>query len=130
MHCNNRGDMGFNEAIVCMVAVSIVLMMYLAFAASTAAESYDTLENFDADSLCTDVSGGISISESYLLNYLASSDIRGISVTVLIPLFDDGGKEFVAGDKGVQNGSRSYLSVLPYDNGRSVPVILKVITYG
>ncbi len=84
-----RGDMGFMEAMVSMIAVSVVIGMYVALVATASAAAYSPLEDFDVDSLDADISDGVRVSESYLYMYLGSTDIRGLSVAVSIPYFDE-----------------------------------------
>jgi hypothetical protein len=124
-----RGDMGFMEAIVSLMAVTIVIGLYLAFVATSAAAAYDPMERFDIDSLDVDISDGVSIDVSYLYACIAANDIAGISVTVTVPGFLEDVAEFRVGNVAGLEHSRTFLRVLPFDNGRNIPVVVEVVSF-
>lgn len=124
-----RGDMGFMEAMVSMIAVSVVIGMYVALVATASAAAYSPLEDFDVDSLDADISDGVRVSESYLHMYLGSTDIRGLSVAVSIPFFDEDEGSFSVGDTDGDGFSKRYVRVLDYENGRSVPAVIEVAAF-
>ncbi len=130
MDFDRHGDMGFNEAIVSTIAVMFVLGLYLVFVASTAVSVFTPVEDFDVDALNVDVSDDWSLSESYLFEYLSITDIRGLSVEIHVPFFDETSCTFSMGMETESVYSQSYVRVLEYENGRSVPVIIRVVAYG
>ena len=130
MDFDRHGDMGFNEAIVSTIAVMFVLGLYLVFVASTAVSVFTPVEDFDVDALNVDVSDDWSLSESYLFEYLSITDIRGLSVELSIPFFDEDIRTFTVGKETDSLYSQSYVRVLEYENGRHVPVIVRVVAFG
>ena len=126
---NLHGDMGFNEAIVSMMAVCVVLGLYLLFVASSAVASYDPIEGFDPDALEIEIVDNISVSESYMFTCLGTMDIIGMTVNISVPHFDRM-SSFSVGSESNLEYSQSYLRVVDYDNGRNVPVFIEVIAYG
>ncbi len=124
-----HADMGFMEAMISLMAVIAVLGMYLAFLATSTAAAYDPLEGFDPDSLELDVSNGITVSESYLYGCLGSYDVLGIEVSVSIPYFSDQEQTFLVGSTSGFESTSRYVRVLPYENGRCVPVVIGVVAY-
>jgi len=130
MNGDSHGDMGFAEAIVSMMAVAAVIGLYLVFAATSSVVAYDPLEGFDADALEAYIADGIEVSESYMFMCLGTMDIRGMSVSVSIPHFDEKGCTFSVGSITDLPYSQTYIRVLDYDNGRKVPAVIEVIAYG
>lgn len=117
------------EAMVSAMAVVIVLSMYLAFAAASAGASYDPLEDFDPDSLDARIAGGVSISESYPIVYLANNDLDGMSITITVPGYDDRPHTFQIGEADGPMFSSRYTLLLDYDGGRRVPALLEVAAF-
>ena len=130
MDSDNHGDLGFAEAMVAMMAVTVVISLYLVFAATTSIAAYDPMDGFDPDALDVRVDDGVRISESYMFTCLGTMDIRGIRVCVSIPYFVDEGSIFTVGSETDLPYSQTYMRVLGYDNGRQVPVIIEVVAYG
>ena len=129
MHPDRHGEMGFNEAIISMMAVSIILSLFLVFVATSAVTSYDPLEGFDPDALEIEATEDITISHSYLYSCLATMDISGIEVTISVPHFHEEKVVFDAGKITNLQSSRSFMRVIDYLNGRTVPAIIEVVAY-
>ena len=129
MILNDRGEMGFNEAIISMMAVSIVLSLFLVFVATTSISAYDPMDGFNPDSLELDAKDGITVSESYMFSCLGIMDICGLTVIVTIPHFHDDSVRFDIGKQSDLFYSQTYIRILDYDNGRAVPAIIEVIAY-
>jgi len=126
---NLHGDMGFNEAIVSMMSVCVIISIYLLFVASSAVASYDPMEGFDPDALEIGVVDDITVSESYMFTCLGTMDIIGITVNISVPHFDRM-SSFSVGSESNLEYSQSYMRMLDYDNGRIIPVYIEVIAYG
>ena len=129
MILNDRGEMGFNEAIISMMAVSIVLSLFLVFVATTSISAYDPMDGFNPDSLEVNVKDEVTVSESYMFSCLGIMDIYGLTVIVTVPHFHDDSVRFDIGKQSDLFYSQTYIRILDYDNGRAVPVIIEVIAY-
>ena len=122
---NGRGEMGFMESMVSFMAVVIVLGLYLVFAASSSVTALSPLDELDADMLIESTAEGPRISGSYAYLYLFNKGLKGMSVTVSVPYFQDT-DGMTIGDVSGTEYSKRFLLLRGYDNGRTLPVILEV----
>ncbi len=129
MILDSKGDMGFNEAMLSMMVVSLVLGAYLIFISGAAVADYDPIEDFEVDSLNLDTSDGVEISSSYLFICLATMDVSGISVDVIIPGFIEDVYHLEVGECNGSEYSKNYIRVCEYADGRTVPAVIKVVAY-
>lgn len=126
---NDRGEMGFMEAMVSFTSVMTVLCVYIVFVVSNVGVSYDPLEDFDPGSLELETVDGISCSEPYLFSYMAYKGLIGIQMNISVPGFLEEPFTIVMGNEDGMTFSRDYVLILDYDNGRKVPVMVGVTAF-
>jgi len=129
MISDRHGEMGFMESMVSMMAVTIVIGLYIAFVATSAATTYAPLNDFDPKSAEITLGDGIEMSESYLYMFLATGKVDGISVTVSVPIFFEESRTFTVGDTSGPEYSATYLLLLDHSGGRKVPAVAEVRAY-
>jgi len=122
---NGRGEMGFMESMVSMMAVVIVIGLYLAFVTTSAITSYSPLEELDPESLVLDSQDGPAVSSSYAYMFLMNKGLKGMEVSISVPWFSEA-KEWCFGDISDTGFSRSFLLLMGSDNGRTLPTIVEV----
>jgi len=126
---DRRGEMGFMESLVSMMAVITVVGLYMVFVATSAAATYTPLEDFDTESMDIRLGDGIEMSDSYLYMFLATGKADGISVTVSVPFFSEDSRTVTVGSTDGPEYSEKYLLLLEHSNGRTVPAIAEVRAY-
>jgi len=129
MMSDRHGEMGFMEAMVCTVAVCIVLNAFIAFSAADSLPEDSALNGFDAESALLDCSDGIVIDDEYLNRFMISGNLSGISVSVGIPYFAEELAVKTVGDLEGLLCRNSFVLMVEYDNGRHVPAIMEVSAY-
>jgi hypothetical protein len=128
MRFNRRAETGFMEAIISMMAVTMVLSMYLVFVAASATGT-DGGTGIDIRMLDIDVRDGYSLSEDYIAEFMEVNELSGIQVHVAIPFYDDDGITFVAGiAEGLVETERA-ITLVDYQDGRRVLAIVEVSTW-
>ena len=128
MSMDGRGEMGFNESVIAIIVVVTILSLYAVFLAGSLVERQGVSGDLDI-AVDVDINGTVSVSESSMCECIASMDINGIRVDVTIPGFEEL-RSFQAGDlEGIEH-SKTLLKSMPYLNGRVVPVLIEVVTYG
>jgi len=122
---DGRGDMGFMESMLSMMAVVIVIGLYLAFAASSSVGAYSPLDELDPGLLMEGSPEGPVISESYAYMFMFNKGLRGMTVSISSPHFSDT-EEVSIGEITGAEYDRRFLLLEGYGNGRTLPTILEV----
>ncbi|MGN0097794.1 MAG: hypothetical protein ACI38Y_00515 [Candidatus Methanomethylophilaceae archaeon] len=132
MRSDRRGDMGFMEAMIMVMIVSIVLMIYLGAAAALIHIHTDPLEGLDGEALCAEVESGQVVADNsgYMETYVSSVGASGMTVVTTVP----GGFASVplVESSGVTEGERHhrlFTSLIPADNGRMVTAVFEVTVW-
>jgi hypothetical protein len=127
MLSDSRGEMGFMEAMVSILTVTIVISMYLAFAATASATAYEPLSDFDPESLEFEITDSVQpILMTDLDTYIIDKDLRGLRITMAIPYFMEGTVVYQTGDEGGLEHQARYFMLLSAVGGRTLPTILEV----
>ena len=122
---NVRGDMGFMESMVSLMAVVIVIGLYVVFVASTAISANSPLEELDAELLIEETVDGPRISDSYAYMFVFNKGLKGMSITVSAPFFQYA-EETDIGEISDAEYRRTFLTLEGYANGRTLPTIVEV----
>ena len=123
-----RGDMGFMEAMLSMMAVVLVLMAYLGSVASTITVTGDPVDPLEDLSLEASMVEGTVILESSddLPGFIARNGYFGICVTVSVPFFSSDYYEVIVGSMEGDLHTRSWTGLIPADGGRSIVAVYGV----
>ena len=100
MYADDRGDMGFLESMMAVMAVILVLTAFLGLAVGAAGIASDPTEGLDPDKITGEIVDGefVPAFQDYLEGYLESKDLSGASVTVIVPgAFCETSEPFVIG---------------------------------
>ncbi len=130
MRLDKKGDLGFPEAILAVMIVTLVLMIYLgAFVIQTGTEYVEDPELDD------DILSGISIRDNEfiadiddgLYKFLERNNYKGIEIECWTPgnLIESHYSHLI----GTMDGTiqeEHYLKTIPSDDGRMIPVIFEV----
>lgn len=128
MRLNRRAETGFMEAIVSMMAVTLVLSIYLVFVAASVVGTAEG-PGMDIRMLDIDARDGYSLSDDYITEYMEVNELSGIQVSVAIPLYDEEGTVFSSGiAEGLEQTER-FIILVDYQDGRRVPAIVEVSTW-
>jgi len=126
---DRRGEMGFMEAMVCTIAVCIVLNAFIAFSAADSIPEDSPLGSFDADSVHIDFTERIEVDDEYLARFMISENLFGISISVTVPYFAEEPTIVSVGEQRGLLYRDSYILMADYDNGRHVPIVVEVSAY-
>ncbi len=129
MMSDRHGEMGFMEAMVCTIAVCIVLNAFIAFSVTGSIPEDSPLGSFDAESVRIDFSDGIGIDDEYLTAFMISEDLFGISASVTVPYFASDPTVVSVGESRGLLCRDSFILMIEYENGRHVPLIMEVSAY-
>lgn len=129
MNADARGDIGFLEAMIAMMAVVTVLTAFLGVATHSATIVMDPTDGIDPDMMTGSISDGCFNPgfQGYLEDYADSRGLDGIAVTVLIPGgFCEEPAPVIVGSLDGSLFTRTVTSIVPMDDGRSVTAIFEV----
>ncbi len=129
MDIGRRGDMGFAEAIIAFMAVTVVLSAYLGLAVHVQPSVSDPASGLSEEMFTGTVSDGVFI-PSYtdsLGDFLDASGCRGISVSVTVPGgFCDGIPPVTVGSMDGPTSARTFSGTVSDDKGRTFPAFFEV----
>lgn len=125
MKKNHRGEMGFMESMVSMMAVIVVIGLYLVFVTTSVVTAYSPLEDLDPESLIIDSPGGPEISESYAYMFVMNEGLKGMTITLSVPWFFEP-KKMTIGVSSDAEYSQTFLSMTENPNGRMLPAMVEV----
>ncbi len=129
MDIGRRGDMGFAEAIIAFMAVTVVLSAYFGLAVHVQLEVSDPASGLSEEMFTGTVSDGVFVPSytDYLGDYLDTSGCKGISVTVSIPGgFCGDVPPSTAGSMDGQTSTRTFSNMVSDDKGRTFPAFFEV----
>lgn len=129
MDIGRRGDMGFAEAIVAFMAVTVVLSAYLGLAVHVQPEVSDPASGLTEDMFTGTVSEGVFVPSytDYLGEYLDTSGCKGISVSVSVPGgFCEAVPPMTAGFMEGQTSTCTFSNMVSDDKGRTFPAFFEV----
>lgn len=121
---NRKGDMGFGEAAISVIAVVLVLN---AFAVAVAGHDYGSDPGkLDFGMLDFSVSDGKFVLDSvgYVESYIQRENLDGLELKVSCPLYEDYRCSFGSGTE--YNFIYSGTGVAHDDCGRTIPVVYRV----
>ncbi len=121
--------MDFMEAMVCAMAVTIVIGMYLAMVSVSSAAHQDLLDGLDKDSLEVDITCDEPVSRDYLTSFILDNGLSGISVRIDVPLFWNECRTIQLGDESEIKSKRSLVIMSGFENGRNVMALLEVTAF-
>ncbi len=129
MHADDRGDMGFMESIVAMLAVVTVAAAFIGVLAYSAGVAADPTDGIDPGMVSGTIADGEFVPgfEDYAVTFAESRGLSGISVSVKVPGgFCAAVPAFTYGSMDGSLYTRVMTSLVPDDNGRSVLAIFEV----
>lgn len=129
MDIGRRGDMGFAEAIIAFMAVTVVLSAYFGLAVHVQLEVSDPASGLSEEMFTGTVSDGVFVPSytDYLGDYLDTSGCKGISVTVSIPGgFCGDVPPSTAGSMDGQTSTRTFSNMVSDDKGRTFLAFFEV----
>ena len=128
MDADSRGDFGFYESMVAMMAVTMVLAAFLAVAIGSISVSADPTEGIDGSMLTGTVEDGVFVPgyEEYVASYMESRGLSGISVSVQIAKFCDEAPLVSYGTFDGETWSRTFTSLVGDEEGRTLVAIFEV----
>lgn len=121
---NRKGDMGFGEAAISVIAVVLILN---AFAVAVAGHDYSNDPGeLDFGMLDFNIIGGEFVLDSveYVESYIQRESLNGLELKVSCPLYEDYRCSFGSGTE--YNFIYSGTGVAHDDCGRTVPVVYRV----
>lgn len=130
MRLDKKGDLGFPEAILAVMIVTLVLMIYLgAFVIQTGTEDDESPELDD------EILSGISIRDNEftaniddgLYKFLERNDYKGIKIECWTPgNLIESHYSHLLGNMDGKLQEEHYLKTISSDDGRMIPVIFEV----
>ncbi len=129
MDMGRRGDMGFAEAIIAFMAVTVVLSAYLGLAVQVQPAVSDPADDLDGDMFTGTVSEGKFVPDYLddLPAVLDSGKYRGISVAVSIAGgFCEAPPPATFGSMDGDASSVTFSSMVSDDKGRTFPAFFEV----
>lgn len=133
MISDERADAGFAEAMVALMAVTVVLSAFLVAVAHTSVDSTDHVAALDMERFGGRIEDGEFMPSftGYMGDFLDSTGASGISVSVTVP----GGfcrpmEPIVLGSMDGPLDSLSAVVNVPDDHGRTVPALVEVTVCG
>ena len=129
MIMDGRGDIGFMEAMIAMMAVVVVLTAYLGLAAHVASDPMDPTDSLEEAFFTGSVESGRFVPGyvDYVESFLDTSGFSGISVSVSVPGgFCDPPDVLSKGAMDGRMSSRTFMPLVSDDSGRVFPVVLEV----
>lgn len=134
MNADESGGMEFLESMIAVMAVAVVLAAFLGMSASLAADHMsDPTEGLDPARLGGEIRDGAFVPgfEDYISGYVESRGLGGAAVTVTVPGgFCEEPERYVTGSQDGPRWSASFVSTVPCDGGRTVPVFFEVVLCG
>lgn len=129
MRADEKGDMGFMESMIAMMAVVLVLSAYLGLLTHSVAQISDPTDGIEASELTGTVDDGAFVPgfEDYVRGYIDSKGLSGASVRVIVPGgFCEDPEPFVIGDISGRTTTASFSSTVDIGDGRTVMAIYEV----
>lgn len=129
MDSDIRGDMGFMESMVAMMAVVTVLAAFIGVAAHATVVLTDPTEGLDGEMLTGTVVDGMFVPsyEDYVVEYAESRGLSGISVSVTVPGGFCGVPEpLIHGTFDGEVHSRTVTSTVDAGDGRTIVAVFEV----
>ena len=126
---DRRGGMGFVEAMLAVMAVTVVLMMYMSSVATAVLMEADPVSDLDPEQMTAEVvDRRIEVGfEDYLEGFVSEHGINGAAVMVTVPGgFADGPYSTVLGTSAGEVHSRTFSGNIPADHGRTVSAVFEV----
>lgn len=131
MRSDRRGDLGFMEAMVAMMVVTMALVMFMGVSSSMVSFHSDPMDMFDGDSLNAKYADGKVVCDNSgtMDGFLMNSGASGVEVVVRIPGFCD---EPTKESSGTQEGNvcrRTFMSNVDGDGGRTLVAVFEVTAW-
>lgn len=129
MRMDGRGDIGFMEAMIAMMAIMTVLAAFLGLVAHSASEISDPTEALDGRFFTGSAECGTFVPEytDYVTSFLDLTGCSGISVSVSIPGgFCDPPDVITEGSMDGDLSSRTFVRMVSDDSGRTFAAIVEV----
>lgn len=130
MRSDRRGDMGFMEAMVAFMAVTVMLTAFMGVLATTTVVTADPTESLDPGEFTGTIesNGFRSGCTEYVSVFVDIHGLRGAAVTVTVP----GGfcpdiETFTVGYMDGMLYSRSIPGLVTDDSGRVLPAVYEVV---
>lgn len=130
MDIGRGGDMGFMEAAVAAMAVTIVLCSFLGVLTTVSTDPGNPTDSLDPEGFTGSVESGEFVPgfEGYVTGFVDSRGLRGATVDVVIPGgFCEPPETFTVGDMGGALFSRSIPGTVTDDLGRTLPAVFEVV---
>ena len=129
MRLDKRGDLGFPEAMMAVMIVTLVLSMYIGIFVLNVANEETSDTQVDKD-----IVKGLTIRDGRIegditMKMVAVSEIegyRGIVLRCIVPGGLAENEEFSVGNMDGHITSERFLRNLPSDDGKNIPVIFEV----
>lgn len=129
MRLDRKGDMGFMEAMVAFMAVTIVLTGYMGVLATTTVDSSDPAGMLDPDRFTGSLEDGVFVPgfTEYLEGFVWSNGYEGASVVVTVPGFCEESGPYLVGTLDGSLFGRTIAGVVSDGYGRTVPAVYEVV---
>ncbi len=129
MRLDNKGDIGFPEAMMALMMVIIVLSAFLAFFVFNVVQaSEEAPENDDFFDTIVIRNGTIEDDfQEYMEDYCLANDCSGMNIRITVPgeiLNIEG--EYSYGSMDGSLGGARYLRTVQIEDGRLIPMIFEV----
>lgn len=130
MRIDRSGDMGFMEAVVAFMAVTVVLTAFMGALVTTTVVTADPTESLDPGEFSGTVESGVFVPgfEDYIRGFVDTKGLAGASVSVTVPGgFCSWSEPFIVGDVDGMLFSRSIHGTVTDDSGRTLPALYEVV---
>ena len=87
MRTDRRGEMGFAEAMIAVITVSVVLMMYIGTVSTAVGIEVDPLNGLETDRMDVRIEDGrvVPMFGDYLEGFMSANGASGVRVSVEVP---------------------------------------------
>lgn len=130
MRMGRGGDIGFMEATVAAMAVTLVLCSFLGVLTSVTVDPGNPVDSLDPDEFTGTVESRVFVPgfSEYITGFVDSRGLRGATVDVTVPGgFCDPPETFSVGTMDGALFSRSIPGTVEDDMGRTLPAVFEVV---
>lgn len=130
MHIDRSGDIGFMEAVVAFMAVTVVLTGFMGVLAVTTVDTADPTDMIEPGRLTGTIEAGEFVPgfTGYMEELVVSKGLSGVSVTVEVPGgFCSDPEPYVFGDMVGPLYGRTIPGTVTDDSGRVLPAVFEVM---
>lgn len=130
MDIGRGGGMGFMEATVAAMAVTLVLCSFLGVLTTISVDPGNPADSLDPEGFSATIESGALVPGfgNYITGFVDSRGLRGATVDVVVPgSFNEPSEVFSVGDMHGALFSRSIPGTVTDDMGRTLPAVYEVV---